>query len=108
VTAHRNPKLDWMLYEGIITRERFSADDVTLCGELTAVEGNTQGNGPQGSIGPMFADALDKGYVIEVDWTRSKNPRRKSGKIGVYEGTDKGEVAAAEYFRTHENPFADE
>jgi len=106
VTARRNPKIDWMLYECILTREPFSSDEVTQFGKLTAVDGNTAANDTQGSIGPLFTNARRYGYIEETGRTmRSKNPRRKSSKVTEYIGTDKGEAAAAEYFRTHENPF---
>jgi hypothetical protein len=103
----RNPKIDWMMYECILTREPFSSDEVTQFGKLVAVDGNTTGNSTQNTIGPLFSTMVRRGCIDDLHRTvKSKNPRRKSSKVAVYIGTEAGATAAVEYFRTHENPWA--
>ena len=74
----------------IASGEPFSADDLTMSGQVTADEFHTP-NGKRSSIGSLFS-AKRKAGLIEPTGAvvNSTAPHRKGGLIRVWRGTPKG------------------
>ena len=79
----------------ILTRDTFTADDLTLNGAVT-IDPTHGANGGQNGIGRMFRIANQRGYI---EWTgdviASKSSHRRKGIIRVWQSTEAGRAWAA-------------
>jgi hypothetical protein len=83
-------RLAWL----IISRQHFTADDLTDDGAVT-LDAAHGANGAQSGIGAYVNRASRRGLIA---WTgavvKSKAPHRKGGAIRVWHGTDRGRTWA--------------
>lgn len=100
------PAVQYRLAEVILTRETFTADDLTVDGRF-AIDPTHRPNSRQGVIGKGFSWAATLGLIGSVDTAprTSRNPRRRRSAQRIWRRTDDG-VAWAITFLTDNAAYA--